>query len=84
MAYTQAPCAMLSAAGRTCVNAISGLVARVDYDLTELGRTLLRPVMALVNRASDNQFAISEAHRRFDEAPERGTFPAQGEVHQQR
>ncbi|WP_418125947.1 winged helix-turn-helix transcriptional regulator [Variovorax sp. 160MFSha2.1] len=57
---------------------------RVDYDLTELGRTLLEPVMALVNWANDNQFAIAEAHRRFDEAPEPGTVPAQGVVHRRR
>lgn len=57
---------------------------RVDYDLTELGRTLFGPVMALVNWANDNQFAIAEAHRRFDETPERGTIPVQGVVHQRR
>ncbi|WP_045739406.1 helix-turn-helix domain-containing protein [Xanthomonas sp. MUS 060] len=57
---------------------------RVDYDLTELGRTLLGPVMALVNWANDNQFAIAEAHQRFDEAPELGTVPAQGIIHRLR
>ena len=57
---------------------------RVDYDLTELGRTLLGPVMALVNWANDNRFAIAEAHRRFDEAPDLGSVPAQGVVHQRR
>jgi DNA-binding HxlR family transcriptional regulator len=40
---------------------------RVDYELTELGRTLLEPVMALVNWANDNQFAIADAQRHFDE-----------------
>ncbi|QPK17093.1 winged helix-turn-helix transcriptional regulator [Pectobacterium versatile] len=40
---------------------------RVEYELTELGRTLLEPVMALVNWANDNRFTISEAHKRFDE-----------------
>lgn len=39
---------------------------RVDYELTELGQTLLAPVMALVNWASDNRLAIAEAHQRFD------------------
>ncbi|MGN6094406.1 MAG: winged helix-turn-helix transcriptional regulator [Luteibacter jiangsuensis] len=51
---------------------------RVDYELTELGRTLLGPVMALVNWANDNQFAIAEARRRFEEAPEPGGIKAQG------
>ncbi|MNN94911.1 putative HTH-type transcriptional regulator YybR [compost metagenome] len=42
---------------------------RVDYELTELGRTLLEPVMALVNWANDNRRAIAEAHQRFDNIP---------------
>lgn len=41
---------------------------RVEYELTELGRTLLDPVMALVNWANDNRLAIAEAHQRFDDA----------------
>ena len=57
---------------------------RVDYDLTELGRTLLEPVMALVNWANDNQLAIAEAHQRFDEAPEPRVTPAQGLIHRSR
>ena len=57
---------------------------RVDYDLTELGRTLLGPVMALVNWANDNQFAIAEAHQRFDEAPELEMTPAHGVIHRPR
>jgi len=40
---------------------------RVDYALTELGHTLLVPVMALVSWADNNQLAIKEAHERFDE-----------------
>lgn len=40
---------------------------RVDYELTELGHTLLVPVMALVSWADNNQLAIAEAHERFDE-----------------
>ncbi|MCD7095356.1 helix-turn-helix transcriptional regulator [Klebsiella quasipneumoniae subsp. quasipneumoniae] len=43
---------------------------RVDYELTNMGRTLLEPVMALVNWADKNQFAIAEAHKRFDEESE--------------
>lgn len=57
---------------------------RVDYELTDMGRTLLEPVMALVNWANSNQFAIVEAHKRFDEAPEPGTAPVQGVIHQRR
>ncbi|MBK4769877.1 MAG: helix-turn-helix transcriptional regulator [Pantoea sp. Morm] len=45
---------------------------RVDYELTVLGRTLLEPVMALVNWANDNRSAIEEAHRHFDSAAKSG------------
>ncbi|MCS6068874.1 helix-turn-helix transcriptional regulator [Klebsiella variicola subsp. variicola] len=45
---------------------------RVEYELTELGRTLLDPVMALVNWANDNRLAIAEAHQRFDDAHKTG------------
>ncbi|WP_322084449.1 helix-turn-helix domain-containing protein [Burkholderia sp. BCC1972] len=54
---------------------------RVDYELTELGRTLLGPVMALVNWANDNQIAITEAHRRFDETAEPAAVPARDFAH---
>lgn len=47
---------------------------RVEYELTELGRTLLVPVMALVNWANDNQFTIAEAHKRFDDARDSDTI----------
>ncbi|MGV7206669.1 winged helix-turn-helix transcriptional regulator [Oxalobacteraceae bacterium A2-2] len=57
---------------------------RVDYELTELGRTLLGPVMALVNWANDNQLAITEAHQRFDQAAEREMAPAHGVIHRTR
>lgn len=57
---------------------------RVDYELTELGRTLLGPVMALVNWANDNQFAIAEAQRHFDEAPEPEAVPSRGVVYRRR
>jgi len=43
---------------------------RVDYELTELGETLLEPVMALVAWAEKNKPAIAESQKRFDEAPE--------------
>lgn len=57
---------------------------RVDYELTDMGRTLLKPVMALVNWASENQVAIAEAHKRFDEAPEPDQVSIQGVVYQRR
>ncbi|WP_420009770.1 winged helix-turn-helix transcriptional regulator [Xanthomonas sacchari] len=57
---------------------------RVDYALTDLGRTLLKPVMALVDWANENQSAIAEAHRRFDDAPEQDQVLVQGVVYQRR
>ncbi|WP_186259899.1 winged helix-turn-helix transcriptional regulator [Burkholderia gladioli] len=57
---------------------------RVDYELTDMGRTLLKPVMALVNWASENQVAIAEAHKRFDEVPEPDQVSIQGVVYQRR
>ena len=39
---------------------------RVDYALTELGRTLLEPVMALSAWAIANHAAIEAARARFD------------------
>ena len=57
---------------------------RVDYELTDMGRTLLKPVMALVNWASENQVAIAEAQKRFDEAPEPDLVSIQGVVYQRR
>ena len=39
---------------------------RVDYELTEVGRTLLAPVMALVTWANSNQENIRDARVRFD------------------
>jgi DNA-binding HxlR family transcriptional regulator len=51
---------------------------RVDYDLTELGRTLLKPVMALVNWANDNQFTIIGAQKRFDNGSELDKLPTSG------
>lgn len=40
---------------------------RVDYELTEAGRTLLAPVMALVTWANSNQENIRGARVKFDE-----------------
>jgi DNA-binding HxlR family transcriptional regulator len=39
---------------------------RVDYELTELGRSLLAPVQALGNWALSNREFIEQARRRFD------------------
>ncbi|CAN7220525.1 winged helix-turn-helix transcriptional regulator [Neorhizobium sp. LjRoot104] len=39
---------------------------RVDYELTEVGRTLLAPVMALVTWANSNQDNIRSARVRYD------------------
>lgn len=40
---------------------------RVDYELTDPGRSLSEPVMALVNWANNNRSAIAEAHQRYDD-----------------
>src|SRR3954466_14789123 len=39
---------------------------RVDYELTDLGRSLLTPVIGLATWALDNVEAIHEAQARFD------------------
>lgn len=41
---------------------------RVDYELTDLGRDLLVPVLALGNWARANGHRVEEARRRFDAA----------------
>lgn len=41
---------------------------RVDYELTELGRSLLDPVSALGTWARHNRPAIQQARQRFDAA----------------
>jgi DNA-binding HxlR family transcriptional regulator len=55
---------------------------RVDYELTELGRTLLEPVMALVSWADSNKLAIAEAQQGFDE--ESANASVQNVAHQRR
>ena len=40
---------------------------RVDYDLTDLGRELLEPVMALVTWATSNTERINAARSAFDD-----------------
>jgi DNA-binding HxlR family transcriptional regulator len=39
---------------------------RVDYELTELGRTLIAPIMGLAEWAEKNRGAIQAARSRFD------------------
>ena len=39
---------------------------RVDYELTELGQSLQKPICGLANWAMDNVGAIHEAQARFD------------------
>ncbi|MGC4076402.1 MAG: helix-turn-helix domain-containing protein [Rubrivivax sp.] len=54
---------------------------RVDYELTELGQTLLDPVMALVAWAEKNKSVIAESQKRFDEAPELPQAAGRGVVY---
>jgi DNA-binding HxlR family transcriptional regulator len=56
---------------------------RVDYELTELGETLLEPVMALVAWAEKNKPVIAESQKRFDEAPEPLQAAGRGAVYRQ-
>lgn len=57
---------------------------RVDYELTELGQTLLKPVMGLLKWAHDNQTVIENARQRFDEEPEQEQVLIKGVVYQRR
>ena len=43
---------------------------RVDYELTELGKSLLKPILGLANWALDNIDSIHAAQARFDEERE--------------
>jgi DNA-binding HxlR family transcriptional regulator len=45
---------------------------RVDYELTKLGRSLLKPVSGLGLWARQNRAAIQDARQRFDAAENRG------------
>src|SRR6266849_4533018 len=44
------------------------ITPRVDYELTRLGRSLLKPVNGLGLWARQNRAAIADARRRFDAA----------------
>ena len=39
---------------------------RVDYELTTMGRTLLKPINALAEWSEENRAAIQEARTRYD------------------
>jgi DNA-binding HxlR family transcriptional regulator len=45
---------------------------RVDYELTKLGRSLLKPVSGSALSARQNRPAIADARRRFDAAEKHG------------
>jgi len=45
---------------------------RVDYELTKLGRSLLKPVNGLALWAKQNRAAIDDARRRFDATESKG------------
>jgi DNA-binding HxlR family transcriptional regulator len=48
---------------------------RVDYELTELGRTLLDPILILAKWAQDHRANIQQARDRYDARP-KGIRPA--------
>jgi DNA-binding HxlR family transcriptional regulator len=55
---------------------------RVDYELTVLGKSLLEPVLGLVNWANENLVATTEARDRFDVKPETDHVLAHGVVYE--
>ena len=57
---------------------------RVDYELTELGGTLLEPVKALIDWANHNQPVIAAARQRYDERPGPDQVLVQGVVYERR
>jgi DNA-binding HxlR family transcriptional regulator len=44
---------------------------RVNYALTEFGRTLIEPLAALADWARTNRSTVEEARRKFDAMPRR-------------
>jgi len=56
--------------------AFATIPPRVDYALTELGRSLLVPVSALALWAQAHQARIAQARRRFDDAAARASHRA--------
>jgi DNA-binding HxlR family transcriptional regulator len=51
---------------------------RVDYELTELGRTLLVPIAALAEWADRHRTAIQTSRERFDAHEAKNARPAPG------
>lgn len=51
---------------------IATIPPRVDYELTELGRSLRKPVSGLALWAKQNRAAIADARERFDAAASHG------------
>ena len=49
---------------------------RVDYELTELGQSLQKPICGLANWATENVEAIHEAQARFDAERDEGSIAA--------
>jgi DNA-binding HxlR family transcriptional regulator len=49
---------------------------RVDYELTAMGRTLLKPITALAEWSEGNRVAIQESRNRFDAKEARRTKAA--------
>ena len=49
---------------------------RVDYELTELGQSLQKPICGLANWATENVEAIHEAQARFDAERDEGSMAA--------
>src|SRR5258706_7989033 len=49
---------------------------RVEYDLTRLGKTLLDPIQALAEWASQYRTSIQDARTKFDARPQRPTRAA--------
>lgn len=45
---------------------------RVDYELTRLGRSLLKPAVALADWARRHSLAIADARKRYDAANDAG------------
>ncbi|MEV8518885.1 helix-turn-helix domain-containing protein [Dyella marensis] len=57
---------------------------RVDYELTEVAKGLLGPVMGLVMWAEENKEAITQAQKQFDEGLESGASLARTSFYQSR
>src|SRR5262245_13016716 len=51
---------------------------RVDYELTAMGRTLLKPINALAEWSEENRSAIQEARNRYDAKQSRRAKAATG------